>query len=110
MNLSFSEEDLKFQQEVRAFIKENYPSDIKEKMDAGIPTTKEDIVTWQKILSEKGWFAINWPEEHGGTGWSVTQKFIFQNELAEANTPNIVPFGVSTVSYTHLTLPTNREV
>jgi hypothetical protein len=64
-------------------------------MDKGIPTTKEDIVTWQKILSEKGWFAINWPEEHGGTGWSVTQKFIFQNELAEANTPNIVPFGVS---------------
>jgi alkylation response protein AidB-like acyl-CoA dehydrogenase len=95
MNLSFSEEDLKFQQEVKSFIKENYPADIKEKMDKGIPTTKEDIVTWQKILSKKGWFAVNWPEEHGGTGWSVTQKFIFQNELAEANTPNIVPFGVS---------------
>ena len=72
MNLSFSEEDLKFQQEVKSFIKENYPADIKEKMDKGIPTTKEDIVTWQKILSKKGWFAVNWPEEHGGTGWSVT--------------------------------------
>ena len=31
MNLSFSEEDLKFQSEVRSFIKENYPSEIKEK-------------------------------------------------------------------------------
>ena len=95
MNLSFSEEDLKFQSEVRSFIKENYPSEIKEKMDNGVPVSKDDIVTWQKILSKKGWFAINWPEEHGGSGWSVTQKFIFQNELAEANTPNIVPFGVS---------------
>ena len=31
MNLSFSEEDLKFQSEVRSFIKENYPLEIKEK-------------------------------------------------------------------------------
>ena len=33
MNLSFSDEDLKFQSEVRSFIKDNYPADIKEKMD-----------------------------------------------------------------------------
>ena len=59
MNLSFSEEDLKFQAEVRSFIEENYPSEIKEKMDNGTPVSKDDIVTWQKILSKKGWFAIN---------------------------------------------------
>ena len=33
MNLSFSDEDLKFQSEFRSFIKDNYPADIKEKMD-----------------------------------------------------------------------------
>ena len=32
MNLSFSDEDLKFQSEVRSFIKDTYPADIKEKM------------------------------------------------------------------------------
>ena len=48
MNLSFSDEDLKFQSEVRSFIKDNYPADIKEKMDNGIPVSKDDIVTWQK--------------------------------------------------------------
>ena len=95
MNLSFSEEDLKFQNEVRSFIADNYPADIKNKMDNGIPLSKEDILTWQKILSKKGWFAVNWPEEYGGTGWTVTQKHIFQNELASANTPTLVPFGVS---------------
>ena len=95
MNLSFSEEDLGFQNEVRSFIADNYPADIKNKMDNGIPLSKEDILTWQRILSKKGWFAVNWPEEYGGTGWSVTQKHIFQNELASANTPTLVPFGVS---------------
>ena len=95
MNLSFSEEDLKFQDEVRSFIADNYPAEIKNKMDNGIPVSKDDILTWQRILSKKGWFAINWPEEYGGTGWSVTQKHIFQNELADANTPTLVPFGVS---------------
>ena len=95
MNLSFSEEDLKFQDEVRSFIAENYPADIKNDMDNGIPVSKEDIHTWQRILSKKGWFAVNWPEEYGGTGWSITQKHIFQNELADAYTPTLVPFGVS---------------
>ena len=53
MNLSFSEEDLKFQDEVRSFIAENYPADIKNKMDNGIPVSKDDIQTWQRILSKK---------------------------------------------------------
>ena len=61
MNLSFSEEDLKFQDEVRSFIADNYPAEIKNKMDNGIPVSKDDILTWQRILSKKGWFAINWP-------------------------------------------------
>ena len=73
----------------------NYPAEIKNKMDNGIPVSKDDILTWQRILSKRGWFAINWPEEYGGTGWAVTQKHIFQNELADANTPTLVPFGVS---------------
>ena len=49
MNLSFSPEDLKFQEEVRSFLKENYPADTKRKMDNGIPLQKEDIQEWQKI-------------------------------------------------------------
>ena len=58
MNLSFSEEDLKFQDEVRSFIAENYPADIKNKMDNGIPVSKDDIQTWQRILSKKGWLSL----------------------------------------------------
>ena len=38
---------------MRSFIAENYPADIKNKMDNGIPVSKEDIQTWQRILSKK---------------------------------------------------------
>ena len=57
MNLSFSKEDQEFQQEVRSFIEQNYPSEIKEKQDQGIPLSKEDTVKWHKILNDKGWLA-----------------------------------------------------
>ena len=74
MNLSFSKEDQEFQQEVRSFIEQNYPSEIKEKQDSGIPLSKEDTVKWHKILNDKGWLAVNWPEELGGTGWTKIDK------------------------------------
>ena len=50
MNLSFSEEDLKFQDEVRSFIAENYPADIKNKMDNG-DLIEDTIVI--SVLKEK---------------------------------------------------------
>ncbi|MBK4738735.1 acyl-CoA dehydrogenase family protein [Noviherbaspirillum pedocola] len=40
---------------------------------------------------------------YGGTGWSMTQRFIFESERPAAGAPNVVPFGlkmVDTVIYT----------
>ena len=95
MDLAFSQEDLDFQQEIKLFLEEDYPADIKNKQDSGLPLNKKDIVRWQKILSKRGWFAINWPKKYGGSELSATKKYILQNCLAEANTPILVPFGVN---------------
>jgi alkylation response protein AidB-like acyl-CoA dehydrogenase len=95
MDLVFSQEDLDFQEEIRSFLTSEYPLDIKEKQDNRLPLEPEDTIKWQKILAKKGWFAINWPKKNGGTDWSPTKKYILQNELAVANTPIIIPFGVS---------------
>ncbi len=95
MDLTFSKEDLDFQAEVRDFLTSEYPFGIKEKQDKRLPLEKEDIISWQKILASRGWFAINWPKEHGGTGLTPTQIYILQNELAGANTPVLIPFGVN---------------
>ena len=95
MDLTFSKEDLDFQAEVRDFLTSEYPLAIKEKQDKRLPLGKEDIISWQKILASKGWFAINWPKEYGGAGLTPTQIYILQTELAGANTPILIPFGVN---------------
>ena len=95
MDLTFSKEDLDFQAEVRDFLTTEYPVAIKEKQDKRLPLEKEDIISWQKILASKGWFAINWPKEYGGAGLTPTQIYILQTELAGANTPILIPFGVN---------------
>lgn len=98
MNVDFSAEELDFQQEVRQFLKEKLPARIAEKAKKNLHFDKEDFVTWQKILAEKGWAAVNWPVQYGGTGWTPTQKYIWNNECAEAGAPGVVPFGMSMVA------------
>ena len=97
MHTNFTPEEHDFEQEVQAFFKDKYPEDIKQKQDCAIPLLKEDFIRWQKALYEQGWAAINWPVEYGGTGWSTVQKYIFANEMAKANAPAIVPFGLGMV-------------
>jgi alkylation response protein AidB-like acyl-CoA dehydrogenase len=98
MNVDLSSQDLAFQQEVKQFLATKLPKDIAEKTKQDLHLTKDDSVRWQKILAEKGWAAINWPVEYGGTGWSSTQKYIWNTECALAGAPTIVPFGLSMVA------------
>ncbi|KQZ73819.1 pimeloyl-CoA dehydrogenase large subunit [Sphingopyxis sp. Root214] len=95
MDLQFSREDETFREEVRAFLQDNLPPRLSEKVRTGKRLTKQDMEEWHAILNGRGWLANHWPAEYGGTGWSVTQKYIFEVEVALANAPRIVPFGVS---------------
>ena len=93
MDLEFTDELREFQQEVRAFIEDRLPRDLREKVIRAFPLGKEDFVRWQGILAEKGWLVHSWPVEHGGTGWSPVQCYIFEEEMGRANAPRINPFG-----------------
>ena len=97
MHVSFSPAELAFQGEVRAFFRDEYPDDIREKRDKGMELGPEDQVRWQQLLHKKGWAGINWPVEYGGTGWTPVQKYIFATEEANANAPLVIPFGLSMV-------------
>ncbi|TDJ35837.1 MAG: pimeloyl-CoA dehydrogenase large subunit [Gammaproteobacteria bacterium] len=97
MNVNLTEDEIAFRDEVRKFFAEKYPADLRKKQDEGITLRREDTIRWQKLLYERGWFAVNWPEEYGGTGWTPIQKYLFANEMAAANAPVIVPFGVAMV-------------
>ncbi|MEY3623590.1 MAG: hypothetical protein RLZZ407_1149 [Pseudomonadota bacterium] len=97
MQLEFSPEELAFQQEVRTFIAENYPENLRSVQDEGHDLSKEDFLSWHRILAKKGWIAPAWPVEYGGTGWTATQRFIWSEELAAADCVGTMPFGLSMV-------------
>lgn len=107
MDAEFKPEDLAFRDEVRQFISEALTDDIRNRLAHGM--NKEAIVEWQKKLYEKGWIAPNWPAEFGGTGWNSTQKFIFENEVAAAGAPSVIPFGLKMVAPVIYTFGTEEQ-
>jgi len=96
MDLEFSPEDIAFRNEVRAFIESNYPPHLKGRV-LREDLSKEDFLAWHQILGKKGWSAPAWPKEYGGTGWTATQRYIWLEENARAETIPPLPFGVSMV-------------
>ena len=97
MDLEFSPEDMAFREEARRFIAENYPPELRAKIADAEELEKEDYLSWHRILARKGWVAPAWPKEYGGPGWTTTQRFIWSEELARADTIPILPFGINMV-------------
>ncbi len=97
MDLNFSAEDLAFRDEVRSFIADNYPHHLKAKAEEGEELSKEDFLSWHKVLAAKGWAGIAWPKEYGGTGWTSVQRYIFAEESARGDAMRLLPFGLNMV-------------
>ena len=95
MDLAFTEENEKFRQEIRDFLDENWP----EEKRTGEVTEfgRDEYIAWHKKLADKGWVAPSWPKEYGGPGWTPTQKYIFAEEMAKAETFNVLPFNIGMV-------------
>jgi alkylation response protein AidB-like acyl-CoA dehydrogenase len=103
MDLRYTPDELVFRDRVRTFFEDEYPRDLLEKRRRGQTLGKEDLQRSERALSARGWLAVNWPVEHGGTGWSVTEKYLFDEELERAGAPPVVPMGllyVAPVIYT----------
>ena len=87
MDLRYTAEEQAFRREVRAFFEAELPVDIRTRMNLAKRLRKEDLTRWQKILHRHGWGAVMWPERFGGTGWSVIQQHIFEEERADIGAP-----------------------
>lgn len=97
MDLNYSAEDFAFRDTVRNFLEANLPTDLQDKVLNHRRLSREDYVRWQKIVAKQGWVGTGWPVEYGGTGWSPTQRHIWEEECARIGTPPILPFGVNMV-------------
>ncbi len=101
MNLEFDAHEIEFRDEVRAFIDEAFDSEMRAMMiqSKNGYLDREGQVRWQRRLYERGWIAPDWPQEHGGPGWTATQRYIFQREIAAAGCPQVVPMGLKMVAH-----------
>lgn len=64
---------------------------------SGIFTDYPEGIRWHRTLAQRGWSVPQWPVEHGGTGWSPMQHYLFASELAAADAPPLAPMGTHMV-------------
>ena len=93
MNLNFTDEELAFRAEIRAWVREHLPADISHKVHQALRLDKDDMQRWARILGRRGWLGWNWPAQFGGPGWNAIQRHLFEEECAMAGAPRVVPFG-----------------
>ncbi len=93
MNLHFTDEELAFRAEIRAWVREHLPADISHKVHQALRLDKDDMQRWARILGRRGWLGWNWPAQFGGPGWNAIQRHLFEEECAMAGAPRVVPFG-----------------
>jgi len=84
MDLSFTPQEQEFRAQVRDFFKTAMPEDMRRRVKLGQKPTRDDLVTWQRILDKQGWAVPAWPVEWGGTGWTPVQHYIYTEELLQA--------------------------
>lgn len=99
MDMDFSPEDIAFREEVRAFLHDNLSDRLRDgaRRTPGVFVEPDIGMEWHRILHAKGWVAPHWPKEDGGTGWTPTQKFIFEKECALAGAPALAILGLRLV-------------
>jgi alkylation response protein AidB-like acyl-CoA dehydrogenase len=99
VDTTFTPEERVFRDEVRTWIKRYWTEELANRI-ADKSTFKEAQTELQKLLNDQGWMAPGWPEEYGGTGWSVTRRYIYNTEMARAGVlgpADPMVFGVSMV-------------
>jgi len=98
MKLTYPEDAQAFADEVRAFVREALPDDIRAKVIRHKRLTREEQTLWQRKLVEKGWATPAWPKEYGGPGWNAMQRHIYDDVASEEGAPAAIPFGESMIA------------
>ena len=90
----YTDDEQAFAAEVRAFVREHCPESVREKTTNAMRITSAERRNWHAALHARGWAAPHWPVEHGGTGWTAVQTYIFSETLAEEGAPDLGSFGL----------------
>jgi alkylation response protein AidB-like acyl-CoA dehydrogenase len=109
MDIEYSQEDNEFRNEVRTFVRDHYPEELKQRAALGLPTDRDVDLLWQIVLHKRGWAAPSWPKEYGGPGWTSIQRHIFFEELGAIGATKLLPFGLTMLAPILMEFGTRRQ-
>ena len=96
MNFDFTEKEEAFRKEVRAWLETNLPDDLRGRAFAASRADREEVQklrAWQKDMHAAGFVGLDWPREFGGRGASIVEMVILYQEMARAESPQLVNRG-----------------
>ena len=91
MDFELRAEDRAFRDELRAWLRANWPEDW-ARVRSRFRSQDEQFAflrRWQRRLSDAGWVGLSWPREYGGRGATIMQQAIFYEETARARAPEL---------------------
>jgi len=99
MHLETQAGDRIFLEEVEDFLADHLSAELRQagRRTMGICSPHDANQAWQKILHARGWAAPSWPVEHGGPGWTATQRHLFATACHLAHAPLLAPMGLDMV-------------
>ncbi|HEU0192007.1 MAG TPA: acyl-CoA dehydrogenase family protein [Mycobacterium sp.] len=111
MNLDWSPEDLRFRDEVRAFLDEKLTPELRRagQLMTSVYADHDASMAWQAILHERGWAAPAWPVAYGGCEWTLAQHYIFSRECSLAGAPLLSPMGIRMVAHAIIAFGTDEQ-
>jgi alkylation response protein AidB-like acyl-CoA dehydrogenase len=80
-------EEAAFRAEVRAWIQENLPDELRGHRGGAARFEGEALRAWSRALSEAGYPGLTWPADYGGRGAPYSFQAIFYEEMARAEAP-----------------------
>lgn len=86
MNLTYTEEQNAFRQDVRSWLEAHVPREPLPSFD-GSREGFEAHRNWERVLNEGRWGMVTWPERYGGRGLDLIQWLIFEEEYYRAGAP-----------------------
>jgi alkylation response protein AidB-like acyl-CoA dehydrogenase len=101
VDFEYTDEQLAFKEEVRAFLRDNYDPDVMDPTREGMAQLVDspERRAFMKKLSERGWVGMSWPSEYGGRDMPGMYEYLLNEELATAGAP-LIGKGVGIVGKT----------
>jgi hypothetical protein len=101
VDFEYSDEEKRFQLEVREFLRETYDPEVMDPRREGMAQLVDspERRAFMKKMAERGWLGMSWPKEDGGQGAPGIYEYLLNEELAAVGAP-LIGKGIGIVGKT----------